>query len=142
MGLGGNVCRLIFKNKACPELKRPEHPELFRSRPIFRETSKAAIINFKIGRRAPRVSLENQHCASTESDGRDGHTEELKEGKFSFKKMMGDAVRLLVRRVSNNTGRCKEVTTVKSTFSSKSKPARMIPDDGTGVQLKSVRKLL
>ncbi|KAM8736410.1 uncharacterized protein AB9X84_021850 isoform 3-T6 [Acanthopagrus schlegelii] len=30
-----------------------------------------------------RVSLENQHCASTESDGRDGHTEELKEGKSS-----------------------------------------------------------
>ena len=31
--------------------------------------------------------MENQHCASTESDGRDVHTEELKEGKFSFKKM-------------------------------------------------------
>ncbi|KAM8736409.1 uncharacterized protein AB9X84_021850 isoform 2-T4 [Acanthopagrus schlegelii] len=47
-----------------------------------------------------RVSVENQHCASTESDGRDGHTEELKERKSSFKKMVGDGFKLLLKWVS------------------------------------------
>ncbi|KAM8736415.1 uncharacterized protein AB9X84_021853 isoform 1-T2 [Acanthopagrus schlegelii] len=63
------------------------------------DRSKDYNLNFR-GQSSLRVRLENQHRASTERDRRDGHTEELKEGKFSFKKMVGDGFKLLLKWVS------------------------------------------